>query len=170
MAKRSRAIKQISVAHPTTFDMGAMGPANRICLVVEDRPDVDVETGKAANPNKRKGVRRVPWIEAYFKSGRLTISQWNTARTLRDAAEGVVTQDSLAAIFIDRGFAQSDPQSAMVDARAAFRAMWARVPNDCRPVVSRVVLEDSPVWSGKGGAATDRHFARLQRGLDAVTP
>ena len=153
---------------PTQFDAGASGPANRVGLMAEDRPDVDPVTGKSVNPNSRRGYRRKPWARAYHEQGKLTVRQYNTALALYAAAAGLPAQDPLSAISIDKPSAPSDPQAAKVDARRAFSAMWTAVPAHCRPVVERVIMDDLPIWSGIGASAHDRHMIRLAVGLDAV--
>ena len=171
--KRNRKVKPIitlSIA-PTQFDQGATGPANVIGLASEDRPDVDVDqvTGKItrSNPNGRRGKRRVPWVETYTMQGKISGRQYMAALALFDASEGMPARDPLCALSIDKASAPYDPQAARVDARATFRRLWAAVPEHCRPIVHRVVIENVSAWQ-HGGEAVRRHMARLSVGLDAV--
>ena len=111
-------------------------------------------------------MKRETWVHRYFKAGKLTVQQYVAALSLQDAALGLACQDPLKALPIDKRMGGSDPEAARVDARRHFRRLWAAVPQFCRPVVERVVIDDQPVWTG--GKAHPRHIERLCAGLDAV--
>lgn len=164
-SKRKKHAAQITLM-PTTWDMGANGPANRIGLVEEERGDIDPTTGRRSNPNGVKGVRRVPWILTYHKQGHLTVEQWNIATMLREAADCAPAADPLAALRIDR-IVGGDPQAARFDRRRKFLAMWANVPGHARPVIERVVINDCPLWRSSG-PQRERHMLRMRQGLDAL--
>lgn len=162
---RIRAKTQVTLA-PNLWDMGADGPANRIGLVKDERGEINPVTGKRENPNNVWGVKRETWAQRYMRAGHLSKEQWYVAVNLRDASEGRVTVDVLAAIFIDKP-GGSDPQAARVDARKAFRDMMAVAPKATHPVLERVVVEDQSIWWHSGGGRV-RHFERLREGLDAI--
>lgn len=164
-AKRNRAVDRITIP-VTPWDMGAAGPANRIGLVTEERGEINPATGKRENPNGVRGVRRETWAWRYLRAGKLSQEQWIAAAQLRDASEGLVAVDPLAAILIDRRL-PGDPQAARVDGRARYRAMMAVAPKASHPVIERVVIADLAVWS-RGGREMDRHLDRLREGLDAI--
>lgn len=67
------------------WDHGAMGQANRIGMVVEERADVDPETGKRVNPNGVTGVRRVDLLEVYHKRGVISARGYMAGQHLRQA-------------------------------------------------------------------------------------
>lgn len=162
---------EVSLA-PCPWDMGASGQANRVGLVIEDRPDIDTETGKKHNPNNRKGVRRQLWVDVYLNRGKLTLAQVNAARSLYAASHGRLRDDPLMALkvygsTIDRG-ASEDPLAAAVDARRDFHRMWGMIPEFAKPVIERVVLDDQAIWPGAGLTAWERHMDRLSRGLQAL--
>ena len=67
------------------WDHGAMGQANRVNMVVEERADVDPETGKRVNPNGVTGVRRVDMLEVYHKRGVISARGYMAGQHLRQA-------------------------------------------------------------------------------------
>jgi hypothetical protein len=157
---------------PTTWDMGATGPANRERLQQEPATEFDPETGKEQpNPNGVSRVRRQSWVEIYARQGKLTKAQQSAAQNLYAAWAGHPVRDPLAAIgeTVDRE-RYTDPQSATVDARRWFYAMWQRVPLGSRPVLEHVVLDDRPIraMAGCHGSSEGRYMERLRDGLDAI--
>lgn len=157
-------------SQPTAWDNGADGPANQHGLRVEPATDIDPETGKeTANPNGIKRRRRDNWVARYLRGDKITAKQAAAAETLRMASEGMRERDPLAALVVIRARGNHDPEAARVDARRYFRELWAKVPQDSRPVIERVVLDDLPIWSGGGIEARERHIQRLRDGLDAIS-
>lgn len=151
------------------WDMGAAGPANRERLRLEPATEINPETGRETpNPNGVVRHRRDPWTVIYASKGILNRRQFAAAEKLRMASEGMREKDPLAAIRIDRRHAQSDPLAAKVDARHYFRELWAEVPTASRPVIERVVLNDTPLWPKCNNATRERHIMRLRDGLDAI--
>lgn len=169
-AKRVNGRSKITLAAmPSEWDKGAMGQANQDGLRTEPATDIDPETGREApNPNGVKRRRRDDWLMRYLRADHLTAQQVAAGLKLRFAAEGMRERDPLARIEEIRAVGEGDPLAAYVDGRRQFRALWALVPQDCRPVVERVALDDLPIWSGGGMIARDRHMMRLCRGLDAI--
>ena len=155
------------------WDTGATGPANRVAMVIEDRPFVDVETGKRTNPNGIKGARRRPWVETYHRQGKLTDAQYGAALALYAAYQGRRDRDPLAAMEdIKARHSGADPQVLAFDLKRTFFDMWARIPKSSQPVIQHVVLDDHPARSIAGCSNTashDRHIARMVAGLDAIT-
>jgi hypothetical protein len=169
----SRSTKQAVTLPPTTWDMGAAGEANRDRLHQEPATEIDPATGKdQPNPNGVRRMRRQPWVETYARQGKLTKAQQTAAENLYAAYAGHPARDPLAAIgdTVD-GERYTDPQSATVDARRRFYAMWQRVPRASRAVLEHVVLDDRPIRSMAGcynGLREDRYIERLRAGLDAI--
>lgn len=152
---------------PTSWDAGAMGPANRENLHCEPATDINPETGRQTpNPNGVRRWRRMTWVNVYHRQHKLTSAQAAAADQLAIAAAGLPDRDPLAALgeVACRG---GDPQVARVDARREFFRLFARVPPDCRFMVERVVLDDLPITHGNP-AQRERHMKRLARGLDAI--
>lgn len=69
----------------TPWDHGATGPANRIGLVIEERGDLDPDSGKLTNPNKVTGARRYDMLEIYHKRGWISTEGYNAGELLRMA-------------------------------------------------------------------------------------
>jgi hypothetical protein len=171
-ARKSRIPASRVTLPPTTWDMGATGPANRERLHEEPATEIDPETGKdQPNPNGVRRARRHSWPEIYAKQRKLTPAQAAAAANLYAAWAGHPARDPLAAIgeTVDRE-RYTDPQSATVDARRRFYAMWQIVPRASRPVLEHVVLEDRPIRSMVGchGSSEGRYMERLREGLDAI--
>lgn len=153
---------------PGPWDMGADGPANRERLREEPATDIDPETGRETpNPNSVKRMRRESWVDIYEKAGRLNRSQVAAAEKLRNAADGLRDRDPLAALGEVRSVGCGDIQEARVDARRFFHQLWAAVPKASRPVLERVVIDDTPIWHGNL-EQRERHMQRLREGLDAI--
>lgn len=158
---------------PCPWDMGASGKANQVGLIVEDRPDIDPETGKKTNPNGRRGARRDTWVSRYLLAGHITLPQANAARSLYAASHGKLRDDPLRSLRIyggriDGSISSDDPLAAAYDARRDFHRMWDMVPTFARPVIERVVLEDMPVWESHNSVVRGRHLDRLERGLEEL--
>ena len=76
---------QVSLAR---WDRGAMGQANRIGLVEEERGERDIATGKVINPNDVRGARRVDMLETYHSRGVISDRGYTAGEALRDAWAG----------------------------------------------------------------------------------
>lgn len=171
----SKAARKVKKARPITiapdisvWDRGASGVANQDRLVDEAATEIDPETGKETpNPNGVKRRRREDWVVRYAKAGHISDAQAANAVKLRMAAEGMRERDPLAALGDVRSGGRSDKEAVRVDARRYFRRLWDSIPSSSRPVVERVVICDEPIWRGNH-ATRDRHFKRLQAGLDAI--
>ena len=117
-ARRSAQTRgRVSVAQ-TPWDHGATGQANRIGLVIEERADIDPETGKKINPNGVTGARRKDMLEVYadrgwisqraYGAGELLRVSWlrtdigRCAPWLRERVDSSPKPDAAVAIQIDR--------------------------------------------------------------------
>ena len=114
----SRAARMRGKVTLPQWDHGAMGQANRIGLVVEERADLDPETGKAINPNGVTGARRKDMLEVYadrgwisqraYGAGELLRVSWlrtdigRCAPWLRERVDSSPKPDAAVAIQIDR--------------------------------------------------------------------
>ena len=72
---------QVSLAR---WDRGAMGQANRIGLVTEERGHIDAN-GDRQNPNGIFGSRRVDMLETYAARGVISPRGYTAGEALRDA-------------------------------------------------------------------------------------
>lgn len=165
---------QQSPAQPTTWDRGADGPANRAMLREEPATEFDPNTGKETpNPNGIKRMRREMWVDKYARKGKLTKEQHAAAANLYFAHKGLPQRDPLAAFQAKVDFTScDDPLARQMDRRQWFFSMWANIPDNCKPVIEHVVLNDLSLRSIAGchdARGEARHMQRLQRGLDAIS-
>lgn len=154
------------------WDQGAAGPANQVGLVIEERGEVDLTTGKRINPNRVFGKRRMPVFMRMFKQGRIDASHAAAAERLYAAWAGHPTRDPLAA-FGDRvdGGGCDDANVTRIDRQREFFQLKAMVPAKCWPVVEHVVVNDLPIRAMAGCSHAEAFAAqlgRLTRGLEAI--
>ena len=155
------------------WDHGAMGQANRIGLMVEERADVDPETGKKVNPNGVTGVRRVDLLEFWRNRKSITESGYQAAVRLRNAYEATMCGPSA---LPDNDRVQSSPKpdhaiSIQIDRISRFEAMMRHVRQADRQIIIACVLDGKhpgalPQFKG------DRHregFAHLRAALDYLS-
>lgn len=163
---------KVSVAQ-TPWDHGATGQANRIGLVIEERGEVDANTGKRTNPNGVTGVRRVDLLEFWRNRNSITEGGYQAAVRLRDAYEATMcSKPSLP----DNDRVQSSPKPDMavaiqIDRISRFDAMMRHVRHADRQIISACVLDGKhprslPQFNG------GRHregFAHLRAALDYIS-
>jgi hypothetical protein len=172
-AKQHSMRKSVTLAQPTDWDLGPRTAAQDRLKVVEPVTQWDeAKQREVPNPNGVKRARRQPWVEVYAKQGKLTQAQRSAAETLYKAYAGHPDSDPLAAIgdVVDCQ-RHTDKQSATVDARRKFRAMWKKLPLPSRFVVEHVVLNDRSLRSMPGRCnawSEDRYLERLRAGLDII--
>lgn len=159
---------------PFPWDLGAKSDAQILNKVVEE-VTTSIEradgTVRMVNPNQVIRTRREPWLATYERKGKLSAPQAAVAYEMLSASLGLVNQDPLAALRIDRSSQCFDAEADRVDARRKFRDMWALIPGFARPVIEHVIINDRSLRSMPGcacGASETRHLDRLQRGLDAL--
>ena len=171
--KRKVTLAEPTYQNPTSWDMGAMGAANRVGLVEEDRPSAHDETGKPINPNGIRGVRRVDmlevWVKRYIDQLRrddakdlpcLSVRQYNAAKALRLAFEQTMCSKSA---WPDMERVQSSPKpdiSALIRITAVSRFHQVNklvAPQD-REIIDHVLLS-----LGNEGLMDARSPASLRR-------
>lgn len=140
-AERKRKKQPAAPAMPTSWDMGATGPANRIGLVIEDRGDVDPTTGKRANPNGVKGARRVDMLEVWHRKGEITTAGFNAAERLRNAMEATMRTPG----WQDNDRVQSSPKpdhavTIQIDRISSFHAVAKHISPADQPIIYHCVI------------------------------
>lgn len=169
----SRAARMRGKVSLPQWDHGAMGQANRVNMVVEERADVDPETGKRVNPNGVTGVRRVDLLEFWRNRKSITESGYQAAVRLRNAYEATMcSRPSLP----DNDRVQSSPKpdhaiSIQIDRISRFEVMMRHVRQADRQIIIACVLDGKhpgalPQFMG------DRHregFAHLRAALDYLS-
>lgn len=139
--KRSKKAVVTVSAMPTTWDMGATGPANRVGLVVEERGEVDPETGAMSNPNGIKGARRVDMLEVWHRKKIITTEGLNAAERLRNAMEATMRSPG----WPDNDRVQSSPKpdhavTIQIDRISAFHAIAKHIEPQDQPIIYHCVI------------------------------
>ena len=154
---------------PSPWDHGAMGQANRIGLVVEERGEVDTKTGKRQNPNGVTGVRRVDLLEFWHRRGSISTDGYNFAEKLRDAFEATMKAKPA---LPDNDRVQSSPKpdhavTIQIDRISRFEAIMRHVNREDRAIISACVLEGRHPSSVYGPMRSREGFEHLRNALDA---
>lgn len=86
IGRKQKLIASVTIpANP--WDIGATGLANRHGLQIEDAATIDLDTGKAHNPNNVKRMRRVDMLEHWHRHGTISPAGYAAACALRNAFE-----------------------------------------------------------------------------------
>jgi len=154
------------------WDQGASGPANQDGLIVQERGETDLTTGKVINPNRVFGKVRMPMVNRYHRQGKLTDHHLAAAQRLYAAYAGYPTRDPIAAIT-DRvdGAGDNDPNVMLLDKRREFYAIWKAIPPRCKPILEHVVLNDLAMGEMVGASKPEvaaEYWGKLTEGLEAV--
>lgn len=157
----------------TRWDHGAGGPANREGIIIEDRGEVDPETGRRINPNRVTGARRLTWLERYAARGWITpeglaaglelhkawqrVSIGTSPPWLRERVDSTPRPDHAVAVQIDR--------------RAAYARLWRLVPPEDRSILHWVCCENRGLRGMRGvsgGRSADAAKVWLRDALDRL--
>ncbi|AXC50048.1 hypothetical protein DRW48_10415 [Paracoccus suum] len=114
----------------------------RAGLVLEDRGEVNAETGRRVNPNKVYGARRVDMLEVWHRRGVISTAGFTAAEKLRDAFEG--TQRGPGWPENDRVQSSPKPDHAVtiqVDRISRYAKLAAYVTREDWPIVEACVLD-----------------------------
>lgn len=169
----SRAARMRGKVSLPQWDHGAMGQANRVNMVVEERADVDPETGKRVNPNGVTGVRRVDMLECWRNRKSITEGGYQAAVRLRNAYEATMCRPSA---MPDNDRVQSSPKpdhaiSIQIDRISRFEVMMRGVRDRDRHIVRACVLDGrhpSQLPQYQGDKSRDG-FAHLRAALDYLS-
>lgn len=163
---------RVSVAMPTSWDMGASGKANRQGLTIEEVGQMDTATGEVINPNGVMRARRVDMLEVWHRRGTITTAGFTAAERLRDAFEG--TQRSPGMAQSERVQSSPKPDHAVtiqIDRMSRFVAESAHVAPDDRAIIEACVLDGaSPqrIRKYRGGRGLMAGLEHLRNALDHV--
>jgi len=158
-AKRRKVNQRIRSSTPVTlhgsqWDHGAMGQANRIGLVVEERGDLDAATGKRINPNNVKGARRVDMMEVYHARGWISKRGYTAGEMLRDAWEN--TQRGPGWQENERVQSSPKPDHAIamqIDRISKLVWITRRVPKEHAHIIEHIAMQRCSI----GGVRMDGH-------------
>lgn len=155
----------------TPWDHGAMGTANRHGLMVEERGEINPDTGKTTNPNGVTGVRRRDILEFWHTRGTLTTAGYNAAVKLRDAFEGTMRGKPA---LPDNDRVQSSPKpdhavTIQIDRISQFTRYMKLVADDDREIVSACVLEGHHPSSIYGALRLKEGLTHLRDACDRLS-
>jgi len=140
MMAKKKAKRPHTPASPT-WDLGATGPANRYNLIIEERVETELRTGRRANPNGVKGARRVDMLEVWYRKGMISSAGYSAAEALRNAFEA--TQRGSGWPDNDRVQSSPKPDHAVaiqIDRISRLHAI-NRLVDDCdRDIIDTCVL------------------------------
>lgn len=171
MARRKPKAKPVTTT-PVPWDQGASGPANQDGLVVEERGEIELATGRRINPNGVLGKRRMPIFMRMLRQRQIDASHAAAAERLYAAWAGHPTRDPLAALGnrVDGGGCD-DANVNRIDRQREFFLLKAMIPAKCWPVVEHVVVNDLPIRDMTGCTNPEAYAAQLGRltaGLEAI--
>lgn len=150
------------------WDHGAMGKANRIGLIVEERGEKDAKTGKVINPNGVTGARRVDLLEFWHRRGSISTEGYNAAEALRNAFEA--TQRGKPSLP-DNDRVQSSPKpdqavDIQIDRISRFEGLMRHVRVTDRAIITACVLDGQHPGRVVGAIRVSEGFAMLREALD----
>lgn len=164
-----------NVSVPSTpWDHGATGAANRVNLVVEDRADIDPETGKKINPNGVTGARRKDMLEVYADRGWISQRAYGAGEMLR--VSWLRTDIGRCAPWLrERVDSSQKPDAAVaiqIDRIAALLRVSSLIPAEDRTILDCVCGRGDPigrVYRGSRHEAGKAHLvAALERLADRI--
>ena len=160
---------QVSLAR---WDQGAMGAANRIGLVTEQRGHVDADTGETINPNGVKGVRRVDMLEVYHQRGWITDKGYTAGEALRDAWSMVhrAKGTDYTAVRVDSSSKPDAQVAILIDRVSRYHAVARRIAKGDEEILACVVEEGRAIAHLRQyrGAAHDAGKRHLCAALDRL--
>ena len=124
------------------WDMGAMGPANRANMIVEEAVDIGPD-GNTPNPNNVKRARRIDMLEAWHTKGVISTRGFNAGEALRDAYYS--TQKAPGWPDNDRVQSSPKPDHAVtiqIGRLSAFAAIYGLVPTSDRKIIDHCILSE----------------------------
>lgn len=152
------------------WDHGATGPANRLNLVIEDRGEIDPETGKIVNPNSVKGARRVDLLAFWHRRGTITTAGFNAGEKLRNAYEATM-KGTPALPDNDRVQSSPKPDQAVtiqIDRISHFDSLMRHVAKDDRRVIWECVLQGKHPGRLYGSLSAKYGLQMVRDALDRV--
>ena len=174
MAKRKRTAKggasepksAVTLSCPS-WDHGASGKANRTRLQVEERGDMDPNTGKIINPNGVTGVRRLSVAGLYHKRKLLTHRQFRAADTLLQTWEQKDrSPPAINEVKVDHSPKPDDRTAMVVDRAMAYVKITKHIPPQYARFINHVARDDLLI--SKMRDYSPLHMRWLRIGLDKM--
>lgn len=154
------------------WDFGTGTAAQRHNLTEEDAVEVEPETGKKRNPNNARRKRRMPVIEVYRKSGKITYEQYDAAIALLNAFEATQKRPpAIKEINVDSSPKPDQHIGILIDRIGNYHKFRRHVSSQYWAYVDHVVLWNLPIRSMSGcngGIQQLKYMERLQNGLQDI--
>ena len=157
-------------AGQSAWDHGAMGQANRIGLVTEERGEIDPKTGKVQNPNGVTGVRRVDLLEFWRNRGTISEEGYTAAVSLKLAFDATM-KGKPALPDNDRVQSSPKPDHAIdiqIDRLSRYHAMMRFVASRDRRIVTACVIHGWHPSRVYGSGRTQEGLAHLRDAVDRL--
>ena len=169
-ARRSaKTLGKVSVAQ-TPWDHGATGQANRIGLVIEERADIDPETGKKINPNGITGARRKDMLEVYADRGWISQRAYGAGELLR--VSWLRTDIGRCAPWLrERVDSSPKPDAAVaiqIDRISALLRVSSLIPAEDRGILDCVCGRGDPIGRVYRGSQHEAGKAHLSAALERL--
>ena len=155
----------------TPWDHGATGPANRRGLIIEQRGDIDPDTGETINPNGITGARRIDLLHYWLKRGSISTAGYNAAVMLKDAFDDTMrSKPSLP----DNDRVQSSPKpdhavAIQIDRISRYQKLARYVAAEDKSLISACVLDGQHPSRVYGALRTREGLAHLREALDRLS-
>lgn len=152
------------------WDHGAMGKANRIGLVTEERGEIDATTGKMQNPNGVTGVRRVDLLEFWRNRGTITQEGYTAAMALELAFDATM-KGKPALPDNDRVQSSPKPDHAIdiqIDRLSRFHSVMQFVHHNDRQIITACVIHGWHPSRVYGATRTAEGLAHIRDALDRL--
>ena len=152
------------------WDHGATGQANRRGLVIEQRGDIDPDTGETINPNGITGARRIDLLQYWHKRGTISTAGYNAASRLKDAFDDTLrSKPSLP----DNDRVQSSPKpdhavTIQIERISRYEKLARHIAPDDRQIISACVLDGQHPSRIYGALRTREGLAHLHDALDRL--
>lgn len=153
------------------WDHGATGPANRRGLIIEQRGDIDPDTGETINPNGITGARRIDLLQYWHKRGSISTGGYNAAVMLRDAFEATMRSKPC---LPDNDRVQSSPKpdhavTIQIDRISRYEKLARHVHPQDKTLISACVLDGQHPSRIYGALRTREGLAHLREALDRLS-
>lgn len=155
----------------TPWDHGATGPANRRGLVVEQRGDIDPDTGETINPNGITGARRIDLLQYWHKRGTISTAGYNAAVHLKDAFDDTFrSKPSLP----ENDRVQSSPKpdhavTIQIERISRYEKLARHIASKDKAIISACVLDGHHPSRVYGALRVREGLAHLHDALDRMS-
>ncbi|VDS07567.1 hypothetical protein PARHAE_00744 [Paracoccus haematequi] len=140
-------------------------------LIIEQRGDIDPDTGETINPNGITGARRIDLLQYWHKRGSISTGGYNAAVMLRDAFEATMRSKPC---LPDNDRVQSSPKpdhavTIQIDRISRYEKLARHVHPQDKTLISACVLDGQHPSRIYGALRTREGLAHLREALDRLS-